>query len=147
MCKIADELPGGVLTNVILFIDSGEDASFGDYFIVMPRRRRCLRLFAGLFTLSRYVTRGYGFPATHHRHDPSGLRGGSSTVCGLLTNPQERLSPTWCHSDPACWIRSWNPRGDARRERVAVERKERPWFLRDFLCASACRHGHHNTFH
>jgi serine/threonine-protein kinase len=35
--KIADELSGRVFMHVIQFLDSGEDASSGDYFIVMPQ--------------------------------------------------------------------------------------------------------------
>jgi hypothetical protein len=41
--RIADELSGRSFTNVIPFIDSGEDASSDEYFIVMPRARGSLQ--------------------------------------------------------------------------------------------------------
>ena len=41
--RVADEFRGRTFRNVIPFIDSGEDADTGDYFVIMPRAERSLQ--------------------------------------------------------------------------------------------------------
>src|SRR3990172_1947020 len=44
--RIAEELRGRYFDQVIPFIDSGQDADTGDYFVVMPKAEKSLKRFA-----------------------------------------------------------------------------------------------------